>query len=51
MNEVLQNRLVSSKIPSEFTKIKIADGKVVVGVDNEFEVRKLRFCYYFVSSS
>jgi len=38
LNEVLQNRLVSSKIPSEFTKIKIADGKVVVGVDNEFEV-------------
>ena len=38
LNEVIQHRLVVSKVSPQFTNIKIGDGKVCLTVANEFEV-------------
>ena len=38
LNDVIRHRLVVSKVSPRFTDIKIADGKVILSVANEFEV-------------
>eukprot|EP00794_Sanderia_malayensis_P011033 gene11033-12197_t len=38
LNEVIQNRLAMSKLPSQFTNISICEGKAKLAVPNEFQV-------------